>query len=202
MILSKSVVHVWKKWENVILESQKWNSCPDGCQSRRLFNRVSWKKHWNVIFWWKLMNFQWYFWAKVSYTCEKSGNWWFLIEKVKNRPSSRSTKSLRNWLQKIWVNLEGFLLVVREKSGKRNRCNFFHTCTRLLHQHFVTFRTCRQRWKLIMLWKQKRNISWKKSAKCGKWQKFLHLVFVFCDSDENGFSASSRPNLVPNQRFH
>ena len=32
----------------------------------------------------------------------------------------------------------------------------FHTCTRLWHQNFVTFRTCRQKWKLMMLLKQKR----------------------------------------------
>ena len=30
----------------------------------------------------------------------------------------------------------------------------------------------------------------------------LHLTLRFLGRDENGFLASSRPNLVPNQRFH
>ena len=54
-------------------------------------------------------------------------------------PSSRTTKSLRDWLQKFWVNLEGFLLVVREKTKKWNRRNFLRRVRSFWLQKWLIF---------------------------------------------------------------
>ena len=64
-------------------------------------------------------------WSKNVVHVSKSDFPWYSIEKVNFRSSSRSVKSLRDWLQKNRVNLKGFLLVVREKRSKWKRCNFF-----------------------------------------------------------------------------
>ena len=67
------------------------------------------------------------------------------------------------------------------KKVKMKPMQLFHTCTTFLHQNFVTFRTCRQKWKLIMFSKQKwkrfvKEIRkmWKMTKNCSIWPLFSH----------------------------
>ena len=181
--------------------SKKWNFCPDEGESRRLFNSSWWKKHEKVIFGWKFMIFWWKFEAKTSYTCQKSEKSWFLIGKVNFRSSSRSVKSLRDWLQKFRVNLEGFLLVVREKSKKWKRCNFFRRVRRFRIKilSFFELRNVFQSYSAFQ--SKKGNVSWQKFAKSEKWSKFPPFGLCFSGRDENRFLASSTPEPCANQCF-
>ena len=63
---------------------------------------------------------------------------------VKNCPSSRSTKSLRNGNPTIHVKSERVLPVVGERSKKETDATFF-TCKRFSHQNFVTLRAWRKK---------------------------------------------------------
>ena len=130
---------------------------------------------------------------------------WFLsfsYEKVEFWSSSRSVKSLRDWLQKFRVNLEGFLLVVREKSKKWKRCNFFRRvrrfCIKILS--FFELRNVFQSYSAFQ--SKKGNVSWQKFAKSGKWSKFPPFGLCFSGRDENRFLASSSPEPCANQWFH
>ena len=65
----------------------------------------------------------WNFWANIPHTCQKSENDEFSSKSeiltfisIDKKPSKMTSK--------IWVNLEGFLLVVREKGQNENDATF------------------------------------------------------------------------------
>ena len=124
-----------------------------------------------------------------------------------DRKSKKSTfisidKSLRNWLQNFWVNLEGFLLVVRAKSKKRNWCNFFTRVRRFCFPESSLFALdvkFKSHWSFQS---KKGNVSWKKSPEGVKWSKFLPFGVEIPTPKTNSFFTSTSPKPCANQRFH
>ena len=87
------------------------------------------------------------------------------------------------------------------KKWKTKPVQLFHTCTRNLHQSFVTFRTCREKWKLIMLLKQKRKRFVKEISEKWKMDHFELIWRCIFSIEMKTTFWSFFQNLVPNSNL-
>ena len=140
-------------------------------------------------------------WSKYAVHVWKKWKLMIFDQNVKKSSSSRSTKSLRSGIRKIRVKSEGLLPMVGEKSKKWNRCNFFRRVRRFRIKISSLFENQNVFQSYSAFQSKNGSVSWKKSAKSEKWPKFPPFGLCFCDSDENGFLASSSPKPCANQCF-
>ena len=94
---------------------------------------------------------------------------------------------MRNSHAEIYVNSEGVLLVVREKTRKRNRCNFLRR-VRSFGSENDPFSFFPSRMKVINLFKAKMEaFRERKSSKVENGPFWLHLDPNFLERDESRF---------------
>ena len=158
---SQNAVHVWKKWKCVILESKKWDSCPGECESRRLSNRLSWKRR-KMSFWMEFYEFWMKIWSKYAVHVWKRWKLMMFDQKCKKWSSSRSLERLRYWIPKIRVKSEGFFTVVGEKVKNETDATFLHVYD-VFASKFRHFSKIKTHFKIINLFK-------------AKWKRFVTKV--------------------------
>ena len=201
---SKNVVHVEKTEISWFLDAKVRNFWILGfhCGAKTSYTSKKLKSHDFCSKKWEAFGFRSVNLEQKRRTYRKKLKSCDFARKMNFRSSFESLESLRNEIQKFRVNLEGFLLVVREKSKKRKRCNFFRRvrrfCIKILS--FFDLRNVFQSYSAFQ--SKKGNVSWRKIAKSEKWSKFPPFGLCFSGRDEIRFLASSCLKPCANQRFH